>query len=315
MKNDSYSYLSYISQFSQNSQFSHKKNKRKTMPQIKTLYVSDMDGTLLNQSSVLSETTIKKLNSLIERGAMFTVATARTPATVVDLMKRVNANLPFIVMAGCAMWDNKKQEYASARTICRNDIQKFINIFEHHGNTPFLYYKHGNQIIVRHSNHLSEDEHEFIDPRVTGPLKKLITTDKLSAEDSTDELMLIFSMGKFRDLRAIADDIDSEGISCTYNCYHDIFNDELGFIDLYTRGTTKAEAIKELAAKVGAERIVVFGDNLNDIPMMQIADHSVAVENAYDEVKAASDEVIGTNEDDSVVKWIEADFNNLSNSK
>lgn len=285
------------------------------MPQIKTLYVSDMDGTLLNQSSVLSETTIKKLNSLIERGAMFTVATARTPATVVDLMKRVNANLPFIVMAGCAMWDNKKQEYASARTICRNDIQKFINIFERHGNTPFLYYKHGNQIIVRHSNHLSEEEHKFIDPRVTGPLKKLITTDKLSAEDSTDELMLIFSMGKFRDLRAIADDIDSEGISCTYNCYHDIFNDELGFIDLYTRGTTKAEAIKELAAKVGAERIVVFGDNLNDIPMMQIADHSVAVENAYDEVKAASDEVIGTNEDDSVVKWIEKDFNRLSNSK
>lgn len=285
------------------------------MPQIKTLYVSDMDGTLLNQSSVLSETTIKKLNSLIERGAMFTVATARTPATVVDLMKRVNANLPFIVMAGCAMWDNKKQEYASARTICRNDIQKFINIFERHGNTPFLYYKHGNQIIVRHSNHLPEEEHKFIDPRVTGPLKKLITTDKLSAEDSTDELMLIFSMGKFRDLRAIADDIDSEGISCTYNCYHDIFNDELGFIDLYTRGTTKAEAIKELAAKVGAERIVVFGDNLNDIPMMQIADHSVAVENAYDEVKAASDEVIGTNEDDSVVKWIEKDFNRLSNSK
>lgn len=279
------------------------------MPQTRTLYVSDMDGTLLNQSSALSETTIKELNSLIERGAMFTVATARTPATVVGLMKQVNANLPFIVMAGCAMWDNKKKEYTSARTICRNDIQKFINIFERHDNNPFLYYKHGNQIIVRHNTNLSKEEHEFIDPRVTGPLKKLITTDNLSADDSADDLMLIFSMGKFRDLRAIADDIDREGISCTYNCYHDIFNDELGFIDIYTHGTTKAEAIKELATKVGAERIVVFGDNLNDIPMMRIADHSVAVENAYDEVKAASDEVIGTNIDDSVAKWIEKDFN------
>lgn len=279
------------------------------MPQTRTLYVSDMDGTLLNQQSVLSETTIKKLNSLIESGAMFTVATARTPATVVGLMKQVNANLPFIVMAGCAMWDNKRQEYASTRIICRNDIQKFINIFERHGNNPFLYYKHGNQIIVRHSDQLSEEEHEFIDPRVTGPLKKLITVDKLSAEDSTDELMLIFSMGKFKELRAIADEIDREGISYTYNCYHDIFNDDEGFIDIYTKGTTKAEAIKELAAEVGAERIVVFGDNLNDIPMMRIADHSVAVANAYDEVKATSDEVIGTNEDDSVVKWIEKDFN------
>jgi len=49
----------------------------------------------------------------------------------------------------------------------------------------------------------------------------------------------------------------------------------------------------------------VFGDNRNDLSMMRIADHSVAVANAYDEVKAQADEVIGCNDDDAVVKWIE----------
>lgn len=274
----------------------------------KTLYVSDMDGTLLNKDSVLSATTINKLNELIERGAMFTVATARTPATVVSLMKDVNANLPFIVMAGCAMWDNKKEQYESARIINRNDVLRLTAIFESHGNNPFIYYKHGNQIVVNHVDELTADELEFITPRVQGPLKRLVRVPRLSYDETSDGAMLIFSMGKFADLRAIADDIEKEGIRCTYNCYHDIFNAEAGFMDIYVEGTTKAAAIKELAAKVEADRIVVFGDNLNDIPMMRIADCSVAVSNAFDEVKACATEVIGSNEDDSVVKWIEQDF-------
>ena len=49
----------------------------------KSLYVSDMDGTLLNSNSVLSQYTTDKLNELIaNEGVLYTVATARTPATV-----------------------------------------------------------------------------------------------------------------------------------------------------------------------------------------------------------------------------------------
>ena len=120
--------------------------------------------------------------------------------------------------------------------------------------------------------------------------------------------MLIFSMGKFRDLRNIADEIDRAGIECTYNCYHDIFNENNGFIDIYAKGTTKAAAIKNLANEIGATRIVAFGDNLNDIPMMDEADWSIAVGNAFDEVKKHADEIIGNNDDDAVAKWIEADY-------
>ncbi len=278
----------------------------------KTLYVSDLDGTLLNRDSVLSGATVSILNSVIAKGAMFTVATARTQATAVDLMREVNTNIPFVIMAGCALWDNKGQRYVSARTIRRDDIRRLTGIFEQHGNNPFVYYKHGNKIVVHHVNELTAGEREFIEPRVKGKFKTLETFDKLPL-DSEDEAMLIFSMGKYKDLRAIADCIDAEGICCTYNCYRDIFNDEDGFIDVYTKGTTKAEAIKELAAKTGAGRTVVFGDNLNDIPMMRVADHSVAVGNAYDEVKAVCDEVIGNNADDIVAKWIEKDFLNHLN--
>ena len=57
----------------------------------KTLYVSDLDGTLLDNDSQLSQGTIDTLNHIIvEQGGLFTVATARTPATVVPLLQQVS---------------------------------------------------------------------------------------------------------------------------------------------------------------------------------------------------------------------------------
>lgn len=278
----------------------------------KTLYVSDMDGTLLNSSSVLSETTTAKLNKLISEGALFTVATARTPATVVGLMKNIDSNLPYIVMAGCATWDNKKKGYESARIISNSSIEQLIGIFEKNGNNPFIYYKNGNQIVVNHVRELTAEEKEFIEPRIKTPLKRLKTCSSLTVDTTLEGAMLIFSMGKFEALRNIADEIDKEGIDCTYNCYHDIFKKDEGFIDIYVNGTTKAAAIKELARKIGAERIVVFGDNLNDIPMMKVADWSVAVSNAFDEVKEYANEITESNDEDAVVRWIEMDIENNS---
>ena len=54
--------------------------------------------------------------------------------------------------------------------------------------------------------------------------------------------------------------------------------------------------------------MVVFGDNRNDIAMMQAADYSVAMGNAFPEVKEAASEVIGPNTDDSVARWIEQEL-------
>lgn len=282
------------------------------MKSSKTLYVSDMDGTLMNSRSVLSETTTAKLNKLISEGALFTVATARTPATVVELMKSVDSNLPYIVMAGCATWDNRKKGYESARIISNSSIERLIGIFEKNGNNPFIYYKNGNQIVVNHVRELTAEEKEFIEPRIKTPLKILKTCSSLTVDTTLEGAMLIFSMGKFEALRNIADEIDKEGIDCTYNCYHDIFKKDEGFIDIYVNGTTKAAAIKELAIKIGAERIVVFGDNLNDIPMMKVADWSVAVSNAFDEVKEYANEITESNDEDAVVRWIERDIENNS---
>ena len=51
----------------------------------KTLFVSDLDGTLLNEKADISDKAADILNDLIENGLNFTFATARTAASALKI--------------------------------------------------------------------------------------------------------------------------------------------------------------------------------------------------------------------------------------
>ena len=270
----------------------------------RTLYVSDMDGTLLNDESVLSGDTVAMLNRIIEeRGGLFTVATARTPATVVPLMQEVHANLPFIVIGGSSMWNPVTGCFEHTHGIDDETVNAVADVFERHGLYPFIYRRHGSSLLyTHHCGSLSAQEERFVAARQHLPLKRFFLDDQ-NYRHSTDEALLIFAMNKYVVLQALAADLQAV-TTCSVMLYHDIFDESEGYLEIFTAGTSKAGAIRDLARQVGADRIVVFGDNRNDIAMLQAADHSVAVGNAFDEVKASADEVIGPNTADSVPRWI-----------
>jgi threonine dehydrogenase-like Zn-dependent dehydrogenase len=81
-----------------------------------------------------------------------------------------------------------------------------------------------------------------------------------------------------------------------------------GSIPRAVPGVTVGHEMVGVVEEVGAERVVVFGDNVNDLPMMQEATHAVAVGNAIEQVRQAADEVIGCNTDDCVAEWILRDI-------
>ena len=278
----------------------------------KTLYVSDLDGTLLNDDSVLSCDTVAMLNRIIEeQEGLFTVATARTPATVVPLMQDVHANLPFIVIGGSAMWNPVTGGFEQTHGIDQETVNAVADVFDRHRLHPFIYRRHGSSLLyTHHCGPMSAQEARFVEDRQHLPLKRFFLDDP-DYRHSADEALLIFSMNKFAVLEEIAADL-REVSTCTVMLYHDIFDDSEGYLEIFTAGTSKAAAIRNLAHQVGAERIVVFGDNRNDIAMLQAADHSVAVGNAFPEVKAVASEVIGSNTADSVARWILEDLEKRS---
>jgi len=79
------------------------------------------------------------------------------------------------------------------------------------------------------------------------------------------------------------------------------------WLTVHDRRATKDQAIRTLAQRCGltGSEIVVFGDQSNDLKMFQMADRAVAVSNAAEELKCHASVIIGPNESDSVVKFIQ----------
>jgi len=72
-------------------------------------------------------------------------------------------------------------------------------------------------------------------------------------------------------------------------------------------GATKAKAVSALANywDISLSEIVAFGDDYNDIEMLQECGVGVAVENAINEVKAVADSICDANDNDGIAKWLE----------
>ena len=271
----------------------------------KTLFVSDLDGTLLGKDSRLSQASVEMLNRAIGSGALFSVATARTPSTVAILLKDIHANLPFIVMTGAAIWSPVTEKYADTVTMNPSTAQNVLDTIRAHKLPAFIYFLRDGIIDIYHYGPLSDIERKFIGERDDSPFKRFFIPESGTSllPDPLEGVVLFYTMQPsarveetYLDIRNIA--------GCNPIFYHDMYGQDTGIMEIFSKEASKANALRRLRDRTGAQRVVAFGDNLNDIPMLREADVAVAVENAVDEVKEVADIIIGPNTSDSVARFI-----------
>lgn len=274
----------------------------------KTLYITDLDGTLLNSDSKVSEKSRILLNNLIERHDIaFSIATARTPATVVQLMQGVDCRLPLIVMTGAAMWSN--DGLVNRNYLQTSEIDILIDVFHHHDIRPFFYTYNGRMIEAYHLPALDDYERQFVDRRCNTPFKRFVFGSDMP-EQRRASTMLVFAAADYERMgQAYAE--ARRRLDCEMTYYRDIFNPQVGFLEVMARGVSKARAVSLLRRQVGADRVVVFGDSPNDLSMRLVADVFIAPANAADEVRRVADEVTLSNNDDCVARWIDNDVSQL----
>ena len=94
-----------------------------------------------------------------------------------------------------------------------------------------------------------------------------------------------------------------------YHCVYqtDIYTNEQ-WLEIMPLEASKSNAIKQLQTMLDCEKLIVFGDGRNDIDMFQMADESYAVANAHEDLKKCATEVISSNDDDGVARWLESNY-------
>ncbi|MDE6300678.1 MAG: Cof-type HAD-IIB family hydrolase [Muribaculaceae bacterium] len=273
----------------------------------RTLYITDLDGTLLNDAGQVSARSAEIISRLSREGVMISVATARTPATVVDLLRDTYTTADLVVMTGAGIWDRPGHRFRSLSLIPEEQVLRMLGVFRRRGLHPFCYtLSDGSHLDVYHAaRSLNPSEALFVDQRKGLALKTFHLAESCPA-DATGRVVLFFGMGTKDDIVAVAEEL-REVTDCYVSYYKDTYTPDLWLLEIFAHGVSKANGVRHLRELVGADRVVAFGDNLNDIPMLREADVAVAVENALPEVKAVADVVIGSNDDDAVARFIAED--------
>ena len=282
---------------------------------MKTLYVTDLDGTLLNDERLVTEKSASLINDAIKYGAYFSVATARTPVTVSELLSEIKTNMPYVVMTGSALWNPNDNTYSEVKSLSMKKASCITEIFTRNNVPALVYCLYNNEIHLYRllDSDYSDKEKEFVDCK-RNKKNKVIHIDENGYSEIPEKWnTLIFflsiqpqeSIDKVREELNQISDIDILE-------YKDSDFPGLVFLEIRKSGVSKESAISYLKEKYGFDRVIVFGDNKNDIPMFKIADLGVAVDNAIPELKDIADVIIGNNNEDSVARMIHL-YNSLVN--
>lgn len=277
---------------------------------MKTLYVSDLDGTLLGPDSKVSPESALLLDEAIGKGALFSVATARTPATVSKLLSEIRSEVPLVVMTGAAIWDRTNRRYLEAHFHRADTARRLVATYRRFGLSTFVYILGEDQLIhIYHIGPMSALERKFVDERLDSPFKTFHIPESGDSvlPESLDRVLLLYAMRPTSEVESVYREIkDSDDLRAVF--YHDMYGQEIALMEVFGPGASKADAVKALAAYVGAGRVVAYGDNVNDLPMLKVADEAVAVANAVPAVREAADRIIGPNSEDSVAMDILSHF-------
>ena len=267
--------------------------------QNKTLYVSDLDGTLLRGDQTLSDRTVETLNSLISGGMIFSYATARSYATSSIVTKGLDAQFPVIVYNGTFILENKTRKKLTSHSFLLEDAREIVEILTSEDVQPIVYsHVNGAEKYFYCPTLINDATEDFLKTRRgDGRDNEVDSADKLCV----GEVFHFSCVGSAENLFPAYERLKNR-FSCVY--YKEIYSGEQ-WLEVHPAGVSKANAVLELKKLMDCDRVVCFGDGKNDISMFEIADECYAVQNAEPELKKIATAVIESNYDDGVARWLE----------
>lgn len=269
---------------------------------MKTLYISDLDGTLLNPNVELSKTTKLILNELIEKGVYFSVATARSIASVKPILADVNLSVPVVMMNGVCIFDLVKDDYVKIEYLPKDSIAMLLSLIKKHHLKGFAYAIKNGVLSTYYEDLNTQSLKDFVQERVERYQKSFIQVQDFAS--LSDEPLIYYSL---MDQREHLEPVylallQIEELNSVF--YKDNYTPGLWYLEIYSKTASKYHAVKYLREEYHFDKVVCFGDNHNDLPLFKASDVKLAVGNAVQELQDKADQVIDTNINNGVANWL-----------
>ncbi|MCD7803704.1 MAG: HAD family hydrolase [Oscillospiraceae bacterium] len=245
----------------------------------KTIFVTDMDGTLLAPDKTVSEGNLRAISDYRNAGGLFGVATGRPIHTMRKYLSILDIDLPLILYNGCIVYDYHQDKILSSTYLpdCARDILKDIfSTFP--GIAPEIFTFEGQYYL--NLNDAEKWHHEILQvsyikkasgDEVTEPWCKLLFADSVEVIDK-----LMKYVKKF----------DGMGVRFVRSCPY--------FLELLPENVSKGSALKKMCQVISLDNksIISAGDYDNDIEMLKASDISFCPSDSQPAVKEAADYVL-----------------------
>ncbi|WP_346906785.1 HAD-IIB family hydrolase [Faecalicatena orotica] len=273
---------------------------------MKTLYISDLDGTLFNSKKKISSYSTEVINRYIEDGMMFSVATARMPYGCDYRLEKLKLQTPGILTNGVFIYDFSKKKFLHAETIDKVTAKKVINAFHENKQDCFMYLFGDNKIRIYYGSKDLEAQIQYYSERALSECDVVAVTSDYAKNMEDGDVFYFARTGTKEELEPVKAAVDKiEGVSCVL--YLNIYN-QLYCLEVFSNKASKKHALLKLKEIMKADELVVFGDNYNDVPMIEVADRSYAPANALEEVKQMVNDVLDDCNNDGVAKFLEKEM-------
>lgn len=275
---------------------------------MKTMVISDLDGTLLNSDTALSDFTVNAVNSIIRRGVNFTYATARSLNSAMQLTEQLELRFPVITYNGACIKHPTTGEIIEIQCMDEAQIDSIKDTLLQFGVTPLVYtFLDGEEKVLWQRGSESEGMLYYLGTR-SGD-KRMLPVDRF------DDLFCgeIFYITCIEDTAEVLMSVDdtlkgNDSLNCIFQ--RELYRTDF-WLEIMDCRVSKANALDDLKKLTGVDRIISFGDSVNDMPLFEVSDECYAVANAVDSLKTVADDVIESNDNDGVAKWLLENYNRL----
>lgn len=261
-----------------------------------TLFVSDLDGTLLTPESTLPAGAAEKIRALTERGVRLTYATARTIRSAAFILAGVPYTAPVSLMNGTFLRDMDRGVYVRRHVIDPAAAALVLSMQAE----PFIYTLDAQDALFTAYRRLENPAMEaFMRERIERYGKPF---RRIGETPPTEEIVYFCYLGGRARLSPVYDRLRQlSAVQCAF--YPDHTDADTWYLEVFDASASKGNAVRELREETGCGTIVAFGDNYNDVPMLAGADYAVAVDSAPETVRAVANDTVACGM--GVLDWID----------
>ncbi len=269
------------------------------------LIVFDLDGTLLNRDSAISDYTSETLKLLAKHDIAYTVATGRTFHGARAILEGHRFDLPQAYKNGVMIWHPEQQSFLNSTTLTASELENVVQACLNQGLTPFVFTLDENHQTTVYYPALKTEADRMLVKGLC--IEGNVNTRALDELPSDAVVTHVNSIGALNAINAVLYRVDEEphlvafsGIAMEGAQWH--------WLDIHHSDASKGGAIKTLKELLGFERVICFGDGDNDLSMFEAADEGYAPSNANDAIKSAATAVIGHHDEEGIARFLRERF-------